>query len=76
MENCVKNFFHFHIISFSGFHSWFYHIHWFYLYRIFKHSNWWLCNRRSRLTALWRFINFVLLLLLLWRHKSSHTQII
>jgi len=25
----------------SGFQSRFYHIHWFYPYRSFKHNNWW-----------------------------------
>jgi len=26
---------------FSGFNSWFCHIHWYYPSRSFKHSNWW-----------------------------------
>jgi len=29
---------------FSGFQSWFCHIHWFYTGRSFKHSNWWRHN--------------------------------
>jgi len=29
---------------FSGFHSWYCHIHWLYPCRSFKHSNWWRHN--------------------------------
>jgi len=36
-----KNILYFDIISFSGFQTWFYQMHWFYPYRSFKHSKWW-----------------------------------
>jgi len=39
-RDLCKHFFDFPIISFYDFHSWFYHIHQFYLYFSFKHSNW------------------------------------
>jgi len=41
-EELCKNIFYFYIFSFfSGFQTWFYRMHWFYLYPSFKHSKWW-----------------------------------
>jgi len=36
-----KHIFDFHSVFFSGFESWFNHIHWLFPYRSFKHSKWW-----------------------------------
>jgi len=40
MEIYVKISIDFHIFSFSDFQSLFYHIHWWYPHRSFKHSKW------------------------------------
>jgi len=41
MEIYVKNYLISILSFFSGFQSWFCHIHWFNPCRSFRHSNWW-----------------------------------